>query len=246
MHRSSHLTLLFPGPRRVVLAAAGLALLAAVVPARPASAASGWAIQPTPNPAGATVIDVTAASCTSATACTAVGYYGNSSGTTLTLAERWNGTSWTIKPSPNPTAAPASAFYAVSCTSATACTAAGSYANSSGIYATLAERWNGTSWAIQPTPNPQAGRPSYFYGMSCASASACTAVGYYSPSSGGNATLAERWNGTAWAIQATPNATPVFNFLYAASCTLATACTAVGYSVNSSGAYGTLAEHEGG
>jgi hypothetical protein len=41
MHRPNLLTLLFPGLRRAVPAAAGLALLVAVVPAGPASAASG-------------------------------------------------------------------------------------------------------------------------------------------------------------------------------------------------------------
>ena len=44
-------------------------------------------------------------SCTSATACTAVGYDA-SVGTTVTLAERWNGTSWKIQSTPNPTGAP--------------------------------------------------------------------------------------------------------------------------------------------
>ncbi|MEA2314573.1 MAG: hypothetical protein QOI03_1265, partial [Solirubrobacteraceae bacterium] len=42
-------------------------------------------------------------SCTTASACTAVGYYVNSAGTRLTLAERWNGTSWATQTTPNPT-----------------------------------------------------------------------------------------------------------------------------------------------
>jgi hypothetical protein len=42
----------------------------------------------------------------------------------------------------------------VSCKSAAACTAVGDDENSAGSYAPLAEAWNGTSWAIETTPNP--------------------------------------------------------------------------------------------
>ena len=41
----------------------------------------------------------------------------------------------------------------VSCASASACTATGYYYNGS-VYPTLAERWNGTKWSIEHTPNP--------------------------------------------------------------------------------------------
>ena len=55
-----------------------------------AAAASGWSIQHTPNPTGASDSTLNGGSCTSASACTAVGQSGN--GTTgVTLAERWNG-----------------------------------------------------------------------------------------------------------------------------------------------------------
>jgi hypothetical protein len=47
-------------------------------------------------------------------------------------------------------------------------------------------------------------------GVACTSATGCTAVGYSSPN-GANlvnhpspATLAERWNGSTWSIQPTP------------------------------------------
>jgi hypothetical protein len=81
----------------------------------------------------------------------------------------------------------------VSCTSATACTAAGFYSNAT-TTVTLAERWNGTTWSIQTTPNPTGGSGSTLDGVSCASAKACTAVGGYNNGTTG-VTLAERWNG---------------------------------------------------
>lgn len=115
--------------------------------AAPASAGTGWVIQPTPIPSGTTTSHLTGVSCTSASACTAVGFYSTSSGSRA-LAERWNGTSWKIQPTPS-SANPEDflLLFSVSCTSATSCTAVGSSGGRP-----LAERWNGTSWKIQPTP----------------------------------------------------------------------------------------------
>jgi hypothetical protein len=52
---------------------------------------------------------------------------------------------------------------------------------------------------------PEQTQASYLYGVSCTSATACTAVGYYTNSGGTDVTLAEGWNGTSWAIQVTPS-----------------------------------------
>jgi hypothetical protein len=59
--------------------------------------------------------------------------------------------------------------------------------------------------SAQTRPPTGTALESEFYGMSCTSASACTAAGYYLTSAG-YSMLAEGWNGTAWAIQST--ATP--------------------------------------
>ena len=132
-------------------------------------------------------------SCTSATACTAAGFYSNAT-TTVTLAERWNGTRWSIQTTPNPAGASSySILQGVSCTSATACTAFGEDGNGT-TDVTLAERWNGSRWSIQHTPNPAGGSNSTLNGVSCASATACTAVGGSFNGTTG-VTLAERWNG---------------------------------------------------
>ena len=195
---------------------------------------TAWTIQPTPELAGPNGSSLEGVSCTSATACTAVGSYRNSAGKLVTLAERWDGTAWTVQSTPNPTGAGGSSpsLQDVSCTSATACTAVGDFYNSSGTAVTLAERWNGTSWKIQSTPNPTGAGGSHLKDVSCTTATACTAVGSsYNNSTGKLVTLAERWNGTAWTIQSTPNPTGAGgSYLEGVSCTSATACTAVGYS----------------
>jgi hypothetical protein len=248
-----------------------------------------WKIQSTPNPSGSTGNALNGVSCSSATSCTAVGTYTNASGSTITLAEqwngttwtihagpavtslngvsctsasgctavggvlstsgdvvtraeRWNGTSWTTQTTPNPSGAGYNQLNSVSCTSATACTAVGYYYNTSGIYFPLAERWNGTTWTIHTTPKPTGSTEPELEGVSCTSATACTAVGGYENSSGAYRTLAEQWNGTTWTTHATTNPGPESDYLYGASCTSASACAAVGYQQLSSGRLVTLAE----
>jgi hypothetical protein len=143
-------------------------------------------VVPSPGRSGI-VNSLDGVSCVSAAACTAVGYGGT---TTRTLVESWNGTSWTLVPSPNP--GTDDHLLSVSCISAAACTAAGSYETSTGIV-TLIESWNGTSWTRVPSPHPGAG--SELHGVSCATASACTAVGNRDVLGGGAKTLIE--SGTA-------------------------------------------------
>ena len=90
-----------------------------------------------------------------------------------------------VHPQPDRRAVEPSVLQGVSCTSATACTAVGDYVNRDGTQVTLAERWNGTSWTIQSTPNPTgaqyAGWTATLQGVSCTSATACTAVGTTPP-----------------------------------------------------------------
>ncbi len=198
---------------------------------------TSWSIQATPTPAGASGSVLNAVSCTSATACTAVGY-SFSGGTYATLAEHWDGTSWSVQATPNLAGATAIDLLGVSCTTATACTAAGLFTGSTGTQATLAESWNGTSWSIQATPNPAGATASGLNGVSCTSATACTAVGNYTASDGTQVTLAERWDGTSWSIQTMPGLTGDSD-LGGVSCTSATACVAAG---SSNGGSATLAE----
>jgi IPT/TIG domain len=204
---------------------------------------SEWALQSAPDPTGATLTRLQGLSCTSSTACTAVGLYHNSSGVEVTLAETWNGTTWSIQSTPNPTGAKASALMSVSCTSSNACTAAQDYLNSSNVIVPLVERWNGTAWAEQAAVTPTGATNTKIHRVSCTSSTACSAVGVYTNSSGVEVTLAETWNGTTWSIQSTPNPTgATLSRLQGLSCTSSTACTAVGLYHNSSNVELTLAE----
>jgi hypothetical protein len=202
-----------------------------------------WSVQSVPSPSGASATVFLSVSCSSSTACAATGDYTNSSGTVVTLVERWNGTAWSVQSTPNPSGATTSVLAGVWCSSSTACVAAGYDINSSGKYVPLAESWNGTEWSIKATPSPSGAQTTTLSGVSCTSPTSCTATGDYLNGSGNDwETLAERWNGTEWTIQTTPNPTgSTVSVLTSVSCTSSTACTATGYA-NSSGVYVTLAE----
>jgi hypothetical protein len=185
-----------------------------------------WAVQSAPSPTSGSYLS--AVSCTSHRACTAVGYFVTRGAKVRikSLAERWNGTKWAIQQTPNPYRF--SFLSAVSCISRRACIAVGMTQH--GVTSLpLAERWNGRKWAVMPARNPRRTTDASLSGVSCTSASACTAVGlYYLPPVSGISLprmLAERWNGRKWAIQHSPPIGPV---LTGVSCTSARACTAVG------------------
>ena len=210
------------GPSRLAPSLARLAVVASVCGFALAVAASAEAAGTVPTGILRSV------SCSSATECVAVGSgFGGAPGTQLALAERWNGTSWTVQPTHSPRAAVSSSLSGVSCPSSSMCVAVGSWTTSTGHTFVLSERWNGVSWAVQAIPSPRERTNPSLSGVSCASAKACMAVGRYTNSSGQTVPLAERWNGTNWALQSP--AAPIGASLFGVSCTSPNACIAVGY-----------------
>jgi hypothetical protein len=139
-----------------------------------------WHMQTVPLPHGSPAAILAAVSCTSPRACTATGASFSSPGTTL--AVRWNGTRWRVQRTPNPpnvsTSQREPELVAVSCTSATACTATGAYAPG-GHPAYFLEAWNGRSWRLVTAPHPAGFTSGALNGISCVPAR-CTAVGGWS------------------------------------------------------------------
>jgi hypothetical protein len=192
---------------------------------------STWTIENTPE---ATSSNLNGVACLSATDCVAVGdILTGVDINTATLAEVWNGSTWTTQSTPTPASATRAFLIDVACTAANQCTAAGSYYNKSGHELLFAERWNGTSWKIETTPQPSGAKISQFNGVSCASATSCIAVG--STSEPTDNMLAEIWNGTSWTLMSTPNpAGGSSSYLGSVSCTAVAACTATGDYYNGS------------
>jgi hypothetical protein len=130
---------------------------------------------------------------------------------------------------PLPQGAPAGMLEAVSCTSPRRCTATGTDFDARGP--TLAERWNGRTWRVQPTPNPPDYASSFgevaLDGVSCTSARACTASGDYSPG-GAAAYFIESWNGRRWRLEAVPHPADFQRGALLAIACAPARCTAVG------------------
>jgi hypothetical protein len=83
---------------------------------------------------------------------------------TKAAVEHWDGTSWSIVPSPIATTSPAlnSSLRGIAAISANDIWAVGSFNKSSGGAATLTEHWDGTSWSIISSPNPGTASNSLF------------------------------------------------------------------------------------
>jgi hypothetical protein len=188
-----------------------------------------WQIVPTPTltHAGATLNGV---SCTSSTSCMAVGGEGRlRNPTQFTLAAQWNGTAWTFVSTPPPLTPGGTALNTVSCTSTSACMAAGFFGfnDGTGTQLTLSEQWNGTKWQIRTTPTP--GNSGSFGGVACTSPAACIAVGTHERPNVFEVTLAEQWNGTGWKVLASPNPRGFgVAGMGGVSCPAAAACMGVG------------------
>jgi hypothetical protein len=174
-----------------------------------------------------------AVSCTGPSACTGVGSFAPyiSCGTfppcgqpyQLTLIESWNGSVWSIVPSPNAPYDLADYLTGVSCSGPSACIAVGE------ADGPLIESWNGSVWSIVPSPNTPDNQPNYLNGVSCTSAVSCTAVGVDVVDELEDQTLIESWNGSVWSIVPSPNTSSIQNnTLNCASCIGPSACTAVG------------------
>lgn len=149
---------------------------------------------------------------------------------------------WSLVRSPN-AMAQQDRLAGVSCPTASSWVAVAQSVNRAGARVPLVKSWNGRRWTLRRrVPVPVGACNSALEGVSCASASACTAVGYTTGFDTGSAVpLAEIWNGTAWVIQATPSAADSGS-LAGASCSPA-GCTAVGASINHRcGSQVTLAE----
>ncbi len=213
---------------RGLLAAAIIAGVSVAVPISTAAygAAPYWSVTPSPNP-GVLSDSLSGISCVTSTSCVAVGSYYNGS-LDQTLVETWDGTSWSVTPSPNQGVF-GDGLSGVSCVTSTYCVAVGSDTNSGPVYQTLVETWDGTSWSITPSPNPQPGS-NVLNGVSCVTSTYCVAVGKSNNGSFTfqNLTLVETWDGTSWSTASGPNQGVLGNTLNGVSCVTSTDCVAVG------------------
>lgn len=196
--------------------------------------AGRWTAQRPLTLHGARFTGATAVACSSASACTAVGYGSQlpDQAASAPVAARWNGSRWSVARTRVPHGNRYVLMSGVSC--ASTCTAVGTASYGSfteGTGSTLAESLHGTRASLERTPDRRGVQSSSTASISCASVSFCIAVGYSGAHSAqGGFTLAERWSGSHWTVSPTPQpATPIpAAQLAGVSCPSQRFCAAVG------------------
>jgi hypothetical protein len=155
-----------------------------------------WSVTPSPSP-GREMSVLNSIACTSPTACVAVGaidrgdvYHADHQG----LVESWDGTVWSVVPSPSLGVGVQSVLQAIACTSPTRCVAVGSTTPPNKGARILAESWDGTSWSVVSSPSINGA----FESVACTSPISCLAAGEHRPvANPSGQTLATWWRGAA-------------------------------------------------
>ena len=186
-----------------------------------------WSMQAVPHPRGVPYTFYNVA-CRATTDCVAVGEIDGAAGAGTTLIMHWNGSTWTLEPTP---ATPGhSAFIEdVRCPSASNCLAVGDTYTPAGTNAItdvsgIAERWDGHTWTMLPTAPLASGTTTDFSAVACPASSTCVVVG--STDDSGVAPLAERWNGSTFTLDTTQSV-GTFSYFNSVNCN-GGSCVAVG------------------
>jgi alpha-tubulin suppressor-like RCC1 family protein len=183
----------------------------ATAPAAAGPASSPWRVTADPaNPGGTDGLkDVlfNAVSATSGSDAWAVGAL-NALSSSQPLAEHFNGQTWQTAAVPLPAGTTVGELTGVDAVSSDDVWAVGSIGQGSGSQRTLIEHWNGTAWAVVPSPNPQTGSLAVdsLTAVAGTTANDLWAVGDYSDGMTFNGMLFEHWNGTVWSFVAEPAA----------------------------------------
>ena len=142
-----------------------------------------------------------------------------------TLIEHWNGTQWSIVPSPN-VGTESTYLFKVSAVSANDVWAIGTHNGR-----TLALHWDGTQWSIVPTPNPGINE-NYLLDVQAVSSKDVWAVGYFRNGPPyASIPFIVRWDGTSWSQVPAPNTGIFSNVLTSVDAISANDIWAVGYSM---------------
>src|SRR5439155_411201 len=102
---------------------------------------ASWTVVTSANSSPVENNNLASVTCASTANCWAVGYSSSQVNGTLTVIEHFDGTSWSIVNSPNPSPAKYNVPLGVTCQSATDCWAVGYYFNVNGVYQNIIEHY---------------------------------------------------------------------------------------------------------
>ena len=135
--------------------------------------------------------------------------------------------SWTRVPTPNAIEGQHNFVQGLDCPTPESCWAVGYHYSPSGNK-TLTMRWDGQSWSLAPSPNPEGHSLVNLTGVGCATPQRCWAVGYSYDGLHYTA-LILGWDGASWSIEPVEDSeTPGSDFLYDVACASSSDCWAVG------------------
>jgi hypothetical protein len=171
---------------------------------------SAWNVVPSPNPGGANnYLDSIAA--LNPNDIWVVGTYRIVGGPLATLVEHWNGSAWSVVPSPYPGTGRniLNSVAALSPNNVWAVGLACDDNNCQDNPRTLIEHWDGSSWSVVSNPNPSTYMTA-LDGVSASTPDDIWAVGFYCAASdcSDGGLLIEHYNGTAWSIVSGPVSNP--------------------------------------
>jgi hypothetical protein len=171
---------------------------------------TAWTQVPSANP-GHIDDALAAAAAPDATHAFAVGERRTSGNLLRPLIEQFDGTSWSVAPSPH--RGTASALSGVAAIDSTDAWAVGERELASGAQAPLVEHWNGATWSVVRSPYVHQSPQTTLSDVSAVSSTDVWAVGtYFAASKGRYQPLAEHWDGTSWSIVPTPDPGGDFSF----------------------------------
>ena len=205
---------------------------------------NAWTEVLSPDPGGpTTATQLWSVSCTSAQWCAAVGIYLIPG--TNTYGMIWNGSTWTDTPMPVPGGTSRlHEVNSVSCVSSSWCIAVGRY-NDGVADRTMVLHWDGSSWALTPSPNLGTDQRNVLNGVDCVSTTWCIAIGRYHNGTTSQ-TLVMQWDGSSWQFLDSPNtSTTLYNVLYKVSCPVDWWCMSTGYANNGTATTDLAIELEG-
>jgi hypothetical protein len=171
-----------------------------------------------------------------------VGRYSDATGY-KTLAMHWDGSAWSIVPSPN-VGSSFNHLFSVAAASSNNVWAVGASSNNNVLFQTLIEHWDGAQWSTIASPLAP-GTSSYLYGIAAVAANDIWAVGYIQVGFSAQQPLTLHWDGISWSLVLSPSTAPTNkDTLWAVTALSADDVWATGSSVDAvSGDYRTLIEH---
>jgi hypothetical protein len=192
---------------------------------------TSWSVAATADPVDANSAGLSGVDCISVSFCQAVGYYMDTSNVPHTMAQGYNGSTWSVVSSPESYNAGFSVgLNKVKCVTATFCQAIGSFRDDPFTQRAITKSFNGTTWAEATIANENSDEAEgTLSDLDCVSTTLCQAVGSYIEGGTVGHPLLHTYNGSSWSVASIPEPDAIATgILSAVSCPSATNCQALG------------------